>query len=195
MPRTPEQYEEIRSEKKQTIMDAALDLFANEGYHATSISNIAEKANISKGLMYNYFTSKEELLGNIVKKFSREIIEMMNPDHDEKITQEEALQFIDLYFNMITTRTEHMKLYWQLTMQPFITETIKNMTDDEKSLNTQKLFILFLKEKNKLNPEEAYLTLTSAIKGFGIQYVLAPDSISEESIENFKNYLKQTFIL
>ena len=43
-------------------MDVALQHFANKGFHATTIYHIAEHAGISKGLMYNYFNSKEELL-------------------------------------------------------------------------------------------------------------------------------------
>ncbi|PKP33907.1 MAG: TetR/AcrR family transcriptional regulator, partial [Bacteroidetes bacterium HGW-Bacteroidetes-17] len=40
-PRTPEQFEHIRLDKKSLILSAALELFANKGYHSTSISDIA----------------------------------------------------------------------------------------------------------------------------------------------------------
>ena len=43
MPRTPEQYVDIRSKKKKVILDAALGLFADKGYASASISCIAEK--------------------------------------------------------------------------------------------------------------------------------------------------------
>jgi len=52
-PRTEQQYEEIRKSKKKLILDTALELFATEGYYPTSISKIAERARISKGLIYN----------------------------------------------------------------------------------------------------------------------------------------------
>ena len=61
-PKTSGQFKEIRADKKQLIIDTALNLFANKGYHASSISMIAKEAKISKGLMYNYFDSKEALL-------------------------------------------------------------------------------------------------------------------------------------
>ena len=50
MPKSPEQFDDIRKQKKQLIMDTALELFAENGFHATSISQIAAKAKISKGL-------------------------------------------------------------------------------------------------------------------------------------------------
>ncbi|HRW21852.1 MAG TPA: helix-turn-helix domain-containing protein, partial [Bacteroidales bacterium] len=61
-PRTPEQFEEIRLSKHKLILDTAMKLFASSGYHNTSISKIAKEAGISKGLIYNYFDSKEDLL-------------------------------------------------------------------------------------------------------------------------------------
>ncbi|PLX21155.1 MAG: hypothetical protein C0599_08290 [Salinivirgaceae bacterium] len=48
--------------KKEKIVDAAITLFGENGFHNTSISQIAKNAGVSKGLMYNYFESKEELL-------------------------------------------------------------------------------------------------------------------------------------
>jgi len=56
----------MRQVSEQAIKQAALELFAHHGYHSTSISQIAKEANVSKGLVYNYFDSKEELLRHIV---------------------------------------------------------------------------------------------------------------------------------
>lgn len=65
-PRTPIQNEEIRKERREQILQTALQLFAEEGYEATSISRIAREAGVAKGLLYNYFASKEELMEQIV---------------------------------------------------------------------------------------------------------------------------------
>ena len=45
-------------DRKKAILDAPLQVFADEGYHNASISKIAKAAGVSKGLMYNYFESK-----------------------------------------------------------------------------------------------------------------------------------------
>ena len=68
MPRSIEQYEAIRKEKRELILDTALSLFAENGFHQTSIEQIARKAGISKGLTYNYFESKELLLQAVLQK-------------------------------------------------------------------------------------------------------------------------------
>lgn len=61
-PRTKKQFEEIREASMRKIFDASLELFGTKGYESTSMSQIASLAGISKGLIYNYFNSKEELL-------------------------------------------------------------------------------------------------------------------------------------
>jgi AcrR family transcriptional regulator len=58
-PRTKQQFEDLRKDRRQAILDAALTVFANNGYHSASVSMIAKEAGVSKGLMYNYFESKE----------------------------------------------------------------------------------------------------------------------------------------
>src|SRR5262249_4914872 len=49
-------------EGKERIADAAANLFLNDGYHSTSVREIAQKAGLSVGSVFNYFTSKEEIL-------------------------------------------------------------------------------------------------------------------------------------
>ncbi len=75
-PRTKQQFEEIRKTRRDRILSVALELFATKGYHGTSISQIAEKAKISKGLMYNYFKNKEKLLETIVLEGFNKIMEL-----------------------------------------------------------------------------------------------------------------------
>lgn len=65
-PKSTEQFNQIREESKQRILDAALMIFAKKGYDNASISMIAKEAGVSKGLMYNYFSSKEDLLKGVI---------------------------------------------------------------------------------------------------------------------------------
>ena len=48
------------------IEDAAIDLFLQQGYHATSMRQIAEKAGLALGGIYNHFASKEEIFQGII---------------------------------------------------------------------------------------------------------------------------------
>ncbi len=53
--------EREREARKKEILDAALKLFSRKGYEETSMDEIAERAELSKGILYYYFHSKEEL--------------------------------------------------------------------------------------------------------------------------------------
>jgi len=65
-PKSKNRFINIRSEKKALILSVAQQLFANEGFFKTAVGNISKHSGISKGLMYNYFESKDELLPEIV---------------------------------------------------------------------------------------------------------------------------------
>ena len=58
---------------RDKILKAAVHLFAKAGYHSTSVGQIALAASVSKGLMYNYFNSKDALLLAIVDDASQQM--------------------------------------------------------------------------------------------------------------------------
>ena len=55
------------TEKQENILLAALKLFANEGYAATSTSKVAKEAGVSEGLIFRHFTNKEGLLQAVMQ--------------------------------------------------------------------------------------------------------------------------------
>ncbi len=60
--------------KKQKIIDAAVELFAEKGIEATSVQQITEKCGISKGAFYLHFKSKEQLILAILDYFMQNVI-------------------------------------------------------------------------------------------------------------------------
>ena len=57
------------SDTAQEILDTALDLFAAQGFHGTSIREIAEEVGIRKSSIYNHFSSKEEILKQLFASY------------------------------------------------------------------------------------------------------------------------------
>ena len=55
------------TEKQEKIVNAALELFAEEGYKSTSTSKVAKRAGVSEGLIFRHFTNKEGLLQAIIQ--------------------------------------------------------------------------------------------------------------------------------
>jgi AcrR family transcriptional regulator len=52
-------------DKRRQILDAAVRVFARQGFHATRVSDIADEAGVAYGLVYHYFRSKEEVLNEL----------------------------------------------------------------------------------------------------------------------------------
>ncbi len=53
------------TEKRRVILDAAVRVFARQGFHTCRVSDIADEAGVAYGLVYHYFSSKEEILDTL----------------------------------------------------------------------------------------------------------------------------------
>ena len=193
MPRTPYQYEEIRNTKKRVILDAALKLFAEKGYASSSISCIAETANISKGLMYNYFKSKEELLKIIIQSFMDEIGVMLDPNRDDILCEEEAHQFFDKYFELLMTRTEETKLFVQLTVQPEVIKIISEGNMLPKSKKQGEMIYSYFADNHTENIQMMLINYAAIMKGITVLYVFSPERYPDEMMLQYRDYLKNMF--
>ena len=67
-----------RQQKEKKILESAIVLFGDKGLHATKVEDVAKKAKISKGLVYFYYKSKEDLYMAITKKGIEELKEVFN---------------------------------------------------------------------------------------------------------------------
>ncbi|QAY65836.1 TetR/AcrR family transcriptional regulator [Paenibacillus protaetiae] len=59
--------EEKKLETKNRILEAAMCLFAEQGFEATTVAQITEAAGVAKGTFFNYFKTKEEVRGKLDK--------------------------------------------------------------------------------------------------------------------------------
>jgi AcrR family transcriptional regulator len=63
------------ADRREAILAAALDAFAAGGYHETSLDAVAERAGISKALIYEHFASKRELHGALTETYVHELLD------------------------------------------------------------------------------------------------------------------------
>jgi AcrR family transcriptional regulator len=74
----PEQtFYNLPEEKRETILDAAIEEFAERGYQAASISKMVVAAGIAKGSFYQYFADKEDLYRYLLEEASRRQAQFM----------------------------------------------------------------------------------------------------------------------
>jgi AcrR family transcriptional regulator len=118
MPRTPEENDRIRQASKEKIRAAAMELFIKQGYYATSISDIAKQAGISKGLLYNYYKGKEELLSEMVEARIKEVVEVMEEAFTLNTPREQLEHIINGAIDNIHQKPEVHRFYLHLQNQP-----------------------------------------------------------------------------
>lgn len=173
-PRTEEQFREIREAKRILIKQAALELFATEGYYATSVSMIAAKAGISKGLMYNYYESKEDLLREIFQDGIEKITSLIDPDHDGMITHAEFRYLIEETFRMISENRVFWSLYFSVIPQPGVMKIVRK----EISRIYQDIYQILTGYFNHMgykDPESEAMIFGSMLDGISLNYLLNPD--------------------
>jgi len=79
----PKLSESAVERRKDRIEDAAKQLFIRQGFHATSMRNIAGKAGTSLGNLYNYYPTKEAILGSIISKYQHVVDERLKSMFDQ----------------------------------------------------------------------------------------------------------------
>jgi AcrR family transcriptional regulator len=212
-PKSKQQYEGIREEKKALIMEVALYLFANEGFRGTTINNIAKHAGISKGLLYIYFKSKEDLLSEIIEKSVSEIYNYFDLNRDGYLTEEEFEFFIRKLSRLINEKQTFWRLFFQVLMQSEVRENFLNTFLGTESLlrsareykegsfisNIMKLIMEYFVRKKEIrgNDYDPWLEMNMfllTIKGFAITYVfMDQDKDDDEYFEKTVNNIIALF--
>ncbi|WP_243745245.1 TetR/AcrR family transcriptional regulator [Streptomyces hainanensis] len=68
-PRSVETNEEMRAQSRERILTAALEVFAEKGYHEATISDITARAGVSRGLITYYFSGKQRLVDELLDRY------------------------------------------------------------------------------------------------------------------------------
>lgn len=89
MPKVTEAYKE---ERRAAILEGALHCFAEKGYAATTIDDIVRYLGISKGAIYNYFTSKEEMYAQIMESRMKRLASSLDDDQDKEMSASAKLR-------------------------------------------------------------------------------------------------------
>ena len=173
-PRTSQQLDKIRKERRKAIMDTSLEVFAEHSYESASISMIAKKVGISKGLMYNYFESKEDLLISLMMDGLDEMFNLFDPNKDGALTKEELTYFIDEIFNLMSRKRNFYKLYFALMMQPDVWKLFERKIE-EIITPFMNILVDYYTKKGAKNPMLEAILIGAIFDGIGFNYVFNPD--------------------
>lgn len=181
MPRRPEQFEELREKSRKKIISAALELFANKGYGSSSIDNIAKKAGISKGLIYNYYKDKKSILLAIYEdamNYGEQMMAQHRGDTDPYHRREVMLEHV---FDMSRQQQKYIKLLMILSMQHGAVKDSKEFA--KKMFKRNEAFIEELSGDLKMNDPVEGLILDALIDGIMVNYIRYGDVYPMEALK------------
>jgi AcrR family transcriptional regulator len=89
---------ERTTDRRRELVDAAVRVFARNGFHASRVGDIAEEAGVAHGLLYHYFRSKDEVLETIFREtWSGLVIETERIEESGVELREQLLRFARIY--------------------------------------------------------------------------------------------------
>ncbi|NPA29890.1 MAG: TetR/AcrR family transcriptional regulator [Epsilonproteobacteria bacterium] len=104
--------ESRKEARRGQIIETALALFAQKGFYATTIPDIAEKTGMSVGNLYNYFPSKEAMAQEIIRYVSTMLGETIHEINESALTTKEKIRrIVRFYFGLCEERPELIEFF------------------------------------------------------------------------------------
>lgn len=189
MPRSKEQFQEMRENSKKIILDAALKLFSSYGFHAVTINKIAKEAKIATGLVYNYFDSKEELFEEIVKCSIDEFNTVLYAKSKKMVESNDLVRLIEVMFETIKNNIDSWKLFVRIFLQSDLDIEKRSMGmffDDLYKVSKN-----YFENKGMNNSETESRLLLELLHGTILSFII---SENEETFEFTKSQLINKFL-
>lgn len=190
-PRTKKQFEEIRQKSTAAIKTAAMELFARNGYHSTSISQIAREAGVSKGLLYNYFESKEALLHDIIMEAVELGEQMMGQVISSDADAAEQLQWMtEATFGTVQKDLHYWKL---MTALAFQTDVLTSLMPELKKKQEEAVGVIsgIFRRLGTEQPEKEALYYGAVLDGIMLHYMQME---AHYPIEEMKAFVLKRFL-
>ena len=195
MPRTKEQFEEIRRNTRYSILQNALELFAERGFKGTSISDIAKAAGVSKGLAYNYFKSKNDLMLAVFGLLEEEIGSMLIGIEKIDDPYEKLKMIINMTVKNLKEEEKFWRLYMNFAFQPEVQDVAGKFMGEFLSQVFKELERIF-KKIGIPNAKEESKTFGAILDGMGFHYIFDKEKYPLEKMRKYliKKYSRSVLL-
>jgi AcrR family transcriptional regulator len=122
-----------RMARRAQLLESALEVFVAQGYHAAAMDDIAERAGVSKPVLYQHFPGKLELYRALLEQSADRIIdatrEALASTHDNK---QRVLAAVQVFYDYVANAQGAFRLVFEsdLTSEPVVREQIDRVTDE-----------------------------------------------------------------
>jgi AcrR family transcriptional regulator len=185
MPRTPAENERIRHVTREHILETALSLFCTMGYYASSIGDIAAQAEISKGLLYHYFKSKEEVLAALVDRRIDDVLVVMNAATTKSTPVLQIQHIAEGALNDVQRQPEVFRFYLNLFSQPKADPVVAKYAQklmDEQARQFEVQTRMF-QQLGVENPRQRSLYFSATLQGVMLMFSTYPKSFPLDAVK------------
>ncbi|AVQ11026.1 TetR/AcrR family transcriptional regulator [Leptospira santarosai] len=179
----------MAKDTRDLILKTSLKLFSEQGYHGTTMRQVASKAGMSLGLAYRYFDSKEAILEGIIESHDKILKRYITDEVVSNPRREDLIVNVsESIITLVKENEDYLRLYWNLMLQPKIHRL--------KRRNIRLVNMIFFETSKKtirsIKPnytEFEIKNLASTTIGYMINYLT---NKKEFSLDDFRNYLVYT---
>jgi AcrR family transcriptional regulator len=153
MPKVTEAHLEAR---RQQILDAAAECFAQKGFHGTTMHDICQMAELSPGAVYRYFASKDDIIAAMEeqgKQHSAAVIEAVTSEREDTLAVLEGL--VDVFFSKLEDVRDcavHIELWAEALSNPRIRRMVVGIDDSIRNAFVTKI-VRRAQERGEINPK------------------------------------------
>jgi AcrR family transcriptional regulator len=181
----PEYSVEYKEEARKRIMEVGIQVFAENGYHQTTMDDVAKELNVSKGTLYLYFNSKEELLKAITERFQDKQKEILRSWFTEglkgrlEVRPASELDKREYHKRKYFSRFA-FELFSESTRDPSLKRNLMESIEKRRQIIAE--LIDELKRKDEITPKIDTRSLSLGLLAFllGIQSLLSLDMDASE---------------
>jgi len=179
-------FAEMRRKSHDLIMNTALELFSQNGYQATTIDLIAKTAGISKGLLYNYFESKEKLLEAILIQGFDYFTDIIRLNQEEQTAGQKLTNLMHNFVQSLQANMSFWKLYQNIITQQSIASKLAGFNQFYQEQFFPLVMGIFLEiYQDRLSSQEIELEVLlfgSIMDGVAFDYTVMPEMYPLQTI-------------
>jgi AcrR family transcriptional regulator len=187
-PPAPGRRERRRQETSEKLFMAAMELFSRKGFAETTVEDITQAADVGKGTFFNYFPSKEHVLGYLVSKQHATIQRHLEMGREQHVEGEQLLTLLARDLIRVLSKSPKMArsiisaFLGNIEVREYIAHEMsvgRNMVADMISLAQQRGEF-----RNAITPAELARVFQHAVFGAVLIWTIDPKSSLEKQVGN-----------
>ncbi|MFO8037022.1 MAG: TetR/AcrR family transcriptional regulator [Anaerolineales bacterium] len=168
---------DVSEKRKKQIINAAQKVFSELGFHEARMSDIAEESGLSKGTLYLYFESKDEIILNLLDKlFETELRALRKLIDQDASAEDRVLQYTERVIDDMVSMQAWMPIAFEFISLAFHRETVQEVLRSyfQEHMKTVKAIVAQGCQRGEfkdIDPEEAAIALGAVLEGTPLLWV------------------------